>query len=50
MKTFPSYFSAFGIASLDATSVARLGNEVSGIALADHGETRSVKRNMAKPR
>ena len=28
-----------GIASLDATSVAGLGNEVSGIALTDHGET-----------
>ena len=33
-----------GIASLDATSVAGLGNEVSGIALTDHGET--LKRQV----
>ena len=33
-----------GIASLDATSVAGLGNEVSGIALTDHGET--LKRRV----
>ncbi len=33
-----------GIASLDATSVAGLGNEVSGIALTNHGET--LKRQV----
>ncbi len=33
-----------GIASLDVTSVAGLGNEVSGIALRDHGET--LKRQV----
>ncbi|KAH9997603.1 hypothetical protein BJV77DRAFT_1059016 [Russula vinacea] len=33
-----------GIASLEATSVAGLGNEVSGIALTDHAET--LKRQM----
>jgi len=33
-----------GIASLDATSVAGLGNEVSGIALTSHGET--LKRQV----
>ena len=33
-----------GIASLDATSVAGLGNEVSGISLTNHGET--LKRRV----